>query len=75
MPSNALNLAKDGNGDGKVDLFDHSDAIFSIASYLKHHGWRPGIEHEQAYKVIMRYHYSKYYANTVLKISERLYEA
>lgn len=75
MPSNALNLAQDGNKDGKVDLFDHTDAIFSIASYLKHYGWKPGIDQEQAYKVVLRYNYSKYYANTILKISERLYEA
>jgi membrane-bound lytic murein transglycosylase B len=75
MPSNALTLAKDGNGDGKVDLFDHTDAIFSIANYLRHHGWRPGIDREKAYKVVLRYNYSKYYANTILKISERLYEA
>lgn len=75
MPSNALNLAQDGNSDGKIDLFDHTDAIFSIASYLKHYGWKPGIDQEQAYKVVLRYNYSKYYANTILKISERLYEA
>lgn len=75
MPSNALTLAKDGNGDGKVDLFNHTDAIFSIANYLKHHGWRPGIERNTAYKVVLRYNYSKYYANTILKISERLSDA
>lgn len=74
MPSNALTLARDGNGDGKVDLFNHTDAIFSIANYLKHHGWRPGIDRDKAYKVILRYNYSKYYANTILKIAERLHE-
>ena len=58
----------------KVDLFDHTDAIYSIANYLKHHGWRPGISRDKAYKVILRYNYSKYYANTILKISERLHE-
>ena len=75
MPSNALSLAQDGNGDGKVDLFDHADAIFSVASYLQHYGWSPGIDQEKAYQVILRYNYSSYYANTILKISERLYEA
>jgi membrane-bound lytic murein transglycosylase B len=72
MPSNALSLAQDGNGDGRVDLFDHTDAIFSVARYLEHHGWRPDIDREKAYKVILRYNYSRYYANTILAISERL---
>ena len=72
MPSNALTLAKDGNQDGRVDLFDHADAIMSVANYLKHHGWYQGIEAQKAYKVILRYNYSKYYANTILKIAEIL---
>ncbi|MCP4371006.1 MAG: lytic murein transglycosylase, partial [Deltaproteobacteria bacterium] len=43
MPSNIPELAKDGNNDGSIDLFNHADAIASIAFYLKHHGWKPGI--------------------------------
>jgi membrane-bound lytic murein transglycosylase B len=48
MPSNALTLARDGSKDGKVDLFDHQDAIFSVANYLKHHGWKPGISRQRS---------------------------
>ena len=72
MPSNVLSLGRDGNGDGRVDLFDHADAIASIANYLKHHGWRPGLARKKAYGVILRYNYSKYYANTILDIAEKL---
>ena len=72
MPSNALTLAQDGNQDGKVDLFNHADAIMSVARYLEHHGWKPGIDREKAYKVILRYNYSRYYANTVLEIAAKL---
>ena len=72
MPSNILAYAKDGNADGRIDLFDHADAIASIASYLKHYGWRPGIEREKAYKVVYRYNHSKYYVNTILKITDHL---
>jgi len=39
MPTNVLIFAKDGNDDGQINLFDHSDAIVSIGSYLKHYGW------------------------------------
>ncbi|MBL0731949.1 MAG: lytic murein transglycosylase [Desulfosarcina sp.] len=74
MPSNILSLAIDGNNDGKVDLFNHADAIFSIANYLNHSGWHPEIDKKNAFKVIYRYNHSKYYVNTILKIANSLKE-
>lgn len=72
MPSNIRTLAKDGNNDGRIDLFNHADAITSVANYLKHYGWHPGIDGKKAHKVLLRYNYSKYYANTIIKISKLL---
>ena len=72
MPSNILLLGEDGNSDGKIDLFTHPDAIASIANYLKHYGWRPGMDRKKAYKVVYRYNHSKYYVNTVLEVSDLL---
>lgn len=72
MPSNALTLAKDGNNDGKIDLFTHEDAIFSVANYLKHHGWKPGIAQQKQHKVLFSYNHSNYYVDTLLKISDKL---
>lgn len=72
MPSNALSLAKDGDMDGKIDLFNHADAIHSIANYLKQHGWKPSLTREQAHKVLYRYNHSDPYVETLLKISDRL---
>lgn len=72
MPSNILAHAKDGNADGRIDLFNHADAISSIASYLKHYGWHPGIDNTKAYDVIYHYNHSKYYVKTVIKIKDRL---
>jgi peptidoglycan lytic transglycosylase B len=72
MPSNALRLAIDGNRDGRIDLFTHEDAIASVGNYLRHHGWRPGIAPKKAYKVILRYNYSSYYAKIILKIAKKL---
>jgi membrane-bound lytic murein transglycosylase B len=74
MPSNALTLAKDGNDDGQVDLFNHADAIFSVANYLKHHGWKPGIPRQRQHEVLFRYNHSNYYVDTLLKISDKLKE-
>ena len=42
MPSNYRRLAVDGNNDGEIDLMQVDDAIFSVANYLKHHGWKRG---------------------------------
>lgn len=72
MPSNIPELAKDGNGDGRIDLFNHADAIASIAYYLKRHGWRPGIDRAKAEKVIHHYNHSERYVAAVLKIAETL---
>ncbi len=72
MPSNALTLAKDGDNDGKIDLFTHADAIFSVANYLKHHGWKPGIPRQEQHKVLFRYNHSNYYVDALLKVSDKL---
>lgn len=72
MPSNILILAQDGNQDGSVNLFHHPDAIASIANYLKHYGWEPGISREAAEKVVYHYNHSSYYVKTVLNIMEKL---
>lgn len=72
MPSNALNLATDGNDDGKIDLYEHADAIASVANYLRHYGWKPSISRREAHKVLYKYNHSNYYVDTLLKISDRL---
>ena len=72
MPSNALKLGVDGNGDGRVDLYTHADAIASIGNYLQYHGWRPQLSHKKRYRVILKYNYSKPYANTILKLADKL---
>jgi len=72
MPSNILKLGIDGNEDGRIDIFDHADAIASIANYLKHYGWKSGIDRKTKYRILLRYNYSKYYANAILEIAEHL---
>ncbi len=72
MPSNIIILAEDGNKDGSVNLFHHEDAIASIANYLKHYGWKPGITREEAGKVVYHYNHSSYYVEIVLKIIDEL---
>lgn len=72
LPSNAIKLGVDGNGNGKIDLFEDADAIFSIAKYLKYHGWHPGISKKKADRVIRHYNNSSYYAKAVLTVAGML---
>jgi len=72
LPSNIKIYGFDGNGDGKIDLFQHEDAIASIASYLKAHNWSGDNNHEKKKQIIRHYNASDYYAITILKVAERL---
>jgi membrane-bound lytic murein transglycosylase B len=72
MPSNIDQLAQDGNGDGRIDLFDDADAIASIAYYLQKHGWRPGIDRKKAERVVYHYNHSERYVSAILAISDLL---
>ena len=42
LPGNALRYGIDGNGDGRLDLNNQSDALASTANYLRAKGWKPG---------------------------------
>jgi membrane-bound lytic murein transglycosylase B len=44
LPSIYLRLGKDGDGDGKADIWSNeADALASIANYFSNAGWRPGV--------------------------------
>lgn len=44
MPGSLLRYAVDGDGDGRIDLLNNpADAITSVASFLRYHGWVPGL--------------------------------
>jgi len=68
LPSSLARCGKDGNGDGKVDLFDHTDAIFSIANYLRKSGFR-GDNQKTWRRAVLAYNNSDAYADTVLMLA------
>jgi membrane-bound lytic murein transglycosylase B len=72
IPSNALRLGKDGNGDGVVDLFDPDDAVHSIAAFLKNAGWRSGLGRRAKLKVLYRYNPDWFYARTLLSVAQNM---
>ncbi len=42
LPGNVLRYGVDGNGDGRIDLNNLTDALASTANFLRQNGWRPG---------------------------------
>jgi len=72
LPRSYLSYGADGNGDGRVSLYDANDAIFSCANYLASHGWRPGISRAEKRRVIWHYNRSDAYIDTVLALADRL---
>ncbi|MGO3870522.1 MAG: lytic murein transglycosylase B [Alcaligenes sp.] len=44
MPGSLIRYAVDGDGDGRIDLRNNpTDAMASIANFLRAHGWEPGL--------------------------------
>ncbi len=67
MPT-SLDLAIDGNGDGKIDLFSPDDAIMSAANFLVEKGW-----HKNSRRALTRYYGSgAVYPQLVKKYKEAI---
>ena len=72
LPSNIEYYGRDGDGDGRIDLFNHNDAIASVANFLRAHRWKKARSDKEKKKVILYYNRSNYYANTVFTLAQRL---
>lgn len=72
LPTSYLRFAVDGDGDGRVSLYDPDDAIMSAANYLRGNGWRDGLSHAQQRRVIWSYNRSDAYIDTVLTLARQL---
>lgn len=72
LPSNIEHYGRDGDGDGRIDLFNHPDAIASVAFYLRAHRWGRAENAKQKKKVLLYYNRSNYYADTVYTLAQKL---
>ncbi|MEE8317197.1 MAG: lytic murein transglycosylase [Syntrophobacteria bacterium] len=72
LPSNIEHYGRDGDGDGRIDLFNHPDAIASVAFYLRAHHWGRAENAKQKKKVLLYYNRSNYYADTVYTLAQKL---
>jgi membrane-bound lytic murein transglycosylase B len=70
MPTSLAAYGDDGDGNGRVELGELEDAVFSVGRYLKENGWRGRMTEEKRFKAIRRYNHSDVYARTVLKLAK-----
>lgn len=68
LPSSLVSYGQDGDGDGKIDLFTHADAIASIANYLKKSGFRQSNPNSWR-RAVLSYNNSDAYADTILTLA------
>ena len=72
---NALKYGVDGNGDGKVDLGNLTDALATTANYLATRGWRAGAgyqEGEPNFAVIKEWNAATVYQQAIAIIGGRI---
>ncbi|MFN3721850.1 MAG: lytic transglycosylase domain-containing protein [Paracoccaceae bacterium] len=75
LPGNALVYGVDGNGDGKVDLNNVTDALASTANFLRQKGWRPGAgyqEGEPNFAVIKQWNAATVYQKAIAIMARRI---
>jgi membrane-bound lytic murein transglycosylase B len=72
LPTSYLRYGTDGNGDGRIDLYDVDDAAASAAVYLASHGWQGDLTRAARRQVIWHYNRSEAYIDAVLGLAERL---
>ncbi|MCX7909880.1 MAG: lytic murein transglycosylase [Ignavibacteria bacterium] len=65
LPSSYLQYGFDGNKDGKIDLFNLEDAIFSIGNFLKKNGFIPN-DTNSYYTSLFKYNRSRQYVQAIL---------
>lgn len=66
MPA-SLRWAEDGNGDGKIDLFEMDDAIASVGRYLQQAGFK-----KSARDAVYNYNHESAYVDGVLAFADAL---
>jgi len=73
MPTSLLRFGADGDNDGKVDIFNVADAVYSMGNYLRVHGFTGNLEDEATLREsLFRYNHSEVYVNTIMSVSHYL---
>ncbi|MEM7438408.1 MAG: lytic murein transglycosylase [Pseudomonadota bacterium] len=75
LPGNALAFGVDANRDGRVDLYNQTDALASTANFLRQKGWKPGAGYqpgEPNFKVIKAWNAAGVYQKAIAIMGKRI---
>ncbi|MCB2199970.1 lytic murein transglycosylase [bacterium] len=73
IPTSADAYARDGDGDGRINLDHLEDAAASVANYLKVHRYRKDNPAKRR-KAVWHYNHSDEYVNCILTLADRIEE-
>lgn len=77
LPGNVLRYGVDGDGNGRIDLTDLSDALASTANFLRQKGWRPGAGYQEGqpnFAVIQEWNAAGVYQKAIAIMAARIAE-
>lgn len=75
LPDNALKYGVDGDGNGRVDLNNRTDALASTANYLRKKGWKPGQGYQKGqpnYAVLKEWNAASVYQEAIAIMGARI---
>jgi membrane-bound lytic murein transglycosylase B len=72
LPTSYLRYGTDGDGDGRVSLYDMHDAAASCARFLRQNGWRSGLTPAEQRRVLWQYNRSEAYIDTILGLQRAI---
>ena len=75
LPGNAIKYGIDGNGDGKVDFYNQTDALASTANFLRQKGWQPGKGYQEGqpnFRVIKEWNAAGVYQKAIAIMGARI---
>ena len=75
LPGNALAYGVDGNGDGRIDFYNQTDALASTANYLRQKGWKPGQGYQKGqpnYAVLKEWNAASVYQQSLAIMGARI---
>ena len=75
LPGNALRYGVDGNGDGRVDFYNQTDALASTANFLRQKGWQTGAGYQEGqtnFNVIKQWNAAGVYQKAIAIMAARI---
>lgn len=75
LPGNALRYGVDGDGNGRVDLTNVTDALATTANFLRQKGWQPGKGYQEGqpnFRVIQEWNAAGVYQKAIAIMAAKM---